>query len=156
MVNNIKDNTISKISAKKDLNTLNEIKNAGMIIQKKHTPKQKEFIQQLIWYNFNWQNNKIKKSKRQHINVIKRSNCKWNGHVNDKTLMSWKDDDDENENRNENENEDDDETTDQNKKRKIIKGTNDLLDEITGKSKSFEEQIKSLKKPRRSKRVLAL
>ena len=28
----------------------------------------------------------------------------------------------------------------------IIKGKNDLLDEITDKSKSFEEQIKSLKK----------
>ena len=35
---------------------------------------------------------------------------------------------------------------DQNKKSKIIKGKNDLLDEIIGKSKPFEEQIKSLKK----------
>ena len=32
------------------------------------------------------------------------------------------------------------------KKSKIIKAKNDNLDEITDKSKSFEEQIKSLKK----------
>ena len=31
LVNNIRNNTISKISAKKDLNTLNEIKNEEMI-----------------------------------------------------------------------------------------------------------------------------
>ena len=35
---------------------------------------------------------------------------------------------------------------DQNKKNKIIKNLNDNLDEIIDKSKSFEEQIKSLKK----------
>ena len=45
---------------------------------------------------------------------------------------------------------------DQNKKNEIIKGKDDNLDEITNKSKSFEDQIKSLKKKRRSKRVLAL
>ena len=52
--------------------------------------------------------------------------------------MSPKDDDD-----NEDENEDDDETMSQNK---IIKGKNYILDEIIDKSKSFEEQIKLLKK----------
>ena len=45
-----------------------------------------------------------------------------------------------------NEDDDDDETMDQNKKNEIIKGKNDILDEIIDKSKSFEEQIKSLKK----------
>ena len=50
--------------------------------------------------------------------------------------------DNENENENDNENEDDDETMSQNEK---IKDLNDLLDEIIDKSKSFEEQIKSLK-----------
>ena len=35
---------------------------------------------------------------------------------------------------------------DENKKNEIIKGANDNLDEIIDKSKSFEEQIKSLKK----------
>ena len=44
---------------------------------------------------------------------------------------------DENENKNDNENEDDDET---------IRDLNDILDEIIDKSKSFEEQIKLLKK----------
>ena len=34
-VNNIKNNTISEICAKKDLNTLNELKNAGITKQKK-------------------------------------------------------------------------------------------------------------------------
>ena len=45
------------------------------------------------------------------------------------------------ENKNEYEYENDDKTIDQNK----IKGLNDYLDEIIDKSKSFEEQIKSLK-----------
>ena len=36
----------------------------------------------------------------------------------------------------------------QNKEKKIIKEKNDYLDEIIDKSKSFEEQIKSLKKKR--------
>ena len=45
---------------------------------------------------------------------------------------------------------------DQNKKNEIIKGLNDNLDEIIDKSKSFEDQIKSLKKIRRSRRVLLL
>ena len=43
---------------------------------------------------------------------------------------------------------------DQNKKSITIKNLNDCLDEITGKSKSFEEQIKLLKKNRKSRRVL--
>ena len=34
----------------------------------------------------------------------------------------------------------------QNKKNKIIKGKNDILDEIIDKSKSFEDQIKLPKK----------
>ena len=69
---------------------------------------------------------------------------------NDETLLSSKDnDDDENENdktlMSSNE-DDDDETINQNEKNKIIKEKNDILDEIIDKSKSFEEQIKSLKK----------
>ena len=48
LVNNIKNNTISKISAKKGLNTLIEIRNAEIIKYKKRTSKQKKinkFIQ---------------------------------------------------------------------------------------------------------------
>ena len=44
MVNNIRNNTISEIFAKKDWNTLNEIKNADIIKYKKCTPKQKELL----------------------------------------------------------------------------------------------------------------
>ena len=76
--------------------------------------------------------------------------------------MSSKDEnqnENENENENENKNEDDDimkilihsneydeETINQNKKNKIIKKLNDHLDEIIDKSKSFEDQIKSIRK----------
>ena len=61
----------------------------------------------------------------------------------DKTLVTSKDEDDENENEDDYENEDeDDETIKQNK----IKVLNDYLDEIIDKSKSFEDQIESLKK----------
>ena len=38
LVNNIRNITISEISAKKDLNTLNEIKNAEIVKYKKRTP----------------------------------------------------------------------------------------------------------------------
>ena len=44
MVNNIKNNTISEIFAKKGLNTLNEIKNAEIIKYKKRTLGQKELL----------------------------------------------------------------------------------------------------------------
>ena len=93
MVNNIRNNTISQISAKKGLNKLNEIKNAGIIKYKKCTPKQKELLNL-----FN-----------DLLDVI----------LTDKTLMSSKDEkgkEDENENKKENENEDDDETMTQNEK----------------------------------------
>ena len=77
-----------------------------------------------------------------------------NENENDKTLMS-SNEDNQNENDNDNENEDD-ETMSQNEKNEIIKDLNDLLDEIIDKSKSFEEQIKSIKKIGRSKRASAL
>ena len=41
LVNNVKYNIISEISARKGLNTLNEIKNADIIKYKKRTPRQK-------------------------------------------------------------------------------------------------------------------
>ena len=44
LVNNIRDNTIGEISAKKGLNKLNEIKNTAIIKYKKCTPKQKELL----------------------------------------------------------------------------------------------------------------
>ena len=44
MVNNIRNNTINEISAKKSLNTLNEIKNAEIIKYKKRTSKHKKIL----------------------------------------------------------------------------------------------------------------
>ena len=44
MVNNIKNNTVDEISVKKDLNTLNEIKNTEIIKYKKLTAGQKEVL----------------------------------------------------------------------------------------------------------------
>ena len=45
LVNDIKNNTISEISAKKGINALNEIKNAEIKkLKKKPTPKQKELL----------------------------------------------------------------------------------------------------------------
>ena len=44
LVNNIRNNTISEIDAKKDLNTLNEIKNVEIRKYKKHTPGHKKLL----------------------------------------------------------------------------------------------------------------
>ena len=63
---------------------------------------------------------------------VENENEKKNQNENDKTLMSSNEDDD-----NENEND---------KTLIIIKELNDVLDEIIDKSKSFEDQIKSIKK----------
>ena len=131
MVNNIKNNTISEIDAKKSLNALNRIENAE-IKYKRLIPKQKESLNL-----FN-----------DLLDTI----------LTDKTLMSSKDNEkenkklnEENENEHENENEDEDETMSQNEKNEIMKGKNDILDEVIDKSKSFEEQMESLKKLERLK-----
>ena len=44
LVNNIRNNTICELSAKKGLNTLNKIKDAEIIKYKNHTPKHKELL----------------------------------------------------------------------------------------------------------------
>ena len=128
MVNDIRNNTISKIDAKKDLNTLNKIKNAEIIKHKRRTSKHKELLNL-----FNDLSDTI---------------------LTDKTLMSSKDKNEkekengnENEDKNEDEHDDDDdETMSQNEKNEIMKGKNDILDKIIDKSRLFQEQIKSLKK----------
>ena len=114
MVNNIRDNTISGTSAKKGLNTLNEIKNAGIIKYKNRTPKQKELLNLFNDLLDAVLTDKILKSKSQKY----------------KTLMSSKD-----------ENEDENDKT-----LIIIEQLNDDLHEIIDKSKSFEDQIKSIRK----------
>ena len=44
LVNDIRNNTISEIDAKKDLNALNEIKNVEIIKYKKRTPGHKKLL----------------------------------------------------------------------------------------------------------------
>ena len=128
LVNNIRNNTISEISAKKGLNTLNEIKNAEIIKYKKRTPKHKELLNLFNDLLDTILTDKTLKSKSQKDNTLmssKDENENENG--NDKTLMSSnKDDDNENE-------DDDDETMSQNEKNIRIKNINYNLDEIIDK-----------------------
>ena len=144
MVNFIKNNTISEIDAKKDLNTLNKIKNAETIKYKKRTPGHKELLN---LFNDLLDIILTDKTLESESQEDKNENEK----VKSRKVESRKEeneDDYENEDyyEVENEDEDDDGTMDQNKKDEIIKGKNDNLYEIIDKSKSFEEQIKSLKK----------
>ena len=97
MVNNIRNNTISEISAKKGLNKLNEIKNAGIIKYKKRTPKQKELLNLFNDLLDTILTDKTLKSESQedeNVNV----NVNKNVRENDEILMSSNEDDDENEN----------------------------------------------------------
>ena len=105
LVNNIRNNKISEISAKKRLNTLSEIKNAEIIKYKKCTPKHKELlnlINNLIdsiltdkTMSSNDENEKEKEKKKDHENENKNET----ENENDKTLMPSNDD---SENKNEN------------------------------------------------------
>ena len=68
MVNNIRNNTISKIFAKKDLNTLNKIKNAEIVKYRKRTPNHKELLNlfnNLLDAILTGKNITIRKSRRQ-------------------------------------------------------------------------------------------
>ena len=141
-VSKIRNNTISKIFGKKGLNTLYEIKNAEIIKHKKCTPKQKELLNLFNDLLGTILTDKTLKLESQKDNTLMSSKDE---NVNDETLMSSKDDDDDDGDENGNQNEDDDETINQNSSHKI-KELNDHLNEITDKSKSFEEQMKLLKK----------
>ena len=150
LVDNIKNNTISEIDAKKLLNALNEIKKAEIIKYKKCTPGQKEL---LILFDdlfdiistdktLESESQEDENEKVEHEKVVSRK---------EENEYKYENEDEyENEDDDEYENEDDDETMSQNKIRKL----NDNLDEIIDKSKSFKDQIESLKKIRKSRRVL--
>ena len=130
MVSNIKDNTIIEIDAKKHLNTLNKIKNAE-IKYKKLIPGQKELLNLFNDLSDTILTDKILMSSKDENEKLKEEK---------ETLTE------ESENENENENEDeDDETMSQNKKNKTNE-LNDHLDEIIDKSKSFEDEIKFIRK----------
>ena len=119
----------SELSAKKGLNTLNEIKNAEIINYEKRTPIRKESLNLFRDLLDTILTDKTLKSEGQ-----KDENENKNDNENDEN---------ENENGSDNANENDDETMSQNEKIKLL---NDLLDEIIDKSKSFEDQIESLEK----------
>ena len=82
LVNNIRNNTISEIFAKKDLNTLNEIKNAEIIKYRKCTSKHKELL--------NVFKNLLDKILTDET-LESESQENKNENENDKTLMSSKD-----------------------------------------------------------------
>ena len=107
LVNNIKNNTISEISAEKGLNTLKELKNTEIIKYKKRTPGQKELLNL-----FNDLLDTILSGKTLESESQEDKNE--NENENNKTIMPSNGDDDE---RLMSSNEDDDdETMDQNKK----------------------------------------
>ena len=142
LVNNIKNNTISKIDAKKDLNALNEIKNVEKIKYKKRTPGQKKLIN-LFNDLFNIiSTDKAESESQENKNKKVKSRNEENEKVESRKEENENEYEDY-ENECEYENEDDDETIDQNETRRNL---NDSLDEKIYKSKSFEEQIKLLKK----------
>ena len=134
MVNNIRNNTISDISAEKGLNKLNKIKNAGIIKYKKRTPGQKELLNlfnDLLDVILTYKT--LMSSKDENENES------------DKTLISSNEDDDDEIIKTLISSNEYDETMNQ-KIYIIIKKLNDYLDKIIGKSKSFKDQIKSIKK----------
>ena len=84
LVNNIRNCTISELSAKKGLNILNEIKGAEIIKYKKHTPKHKELLN---LFKDLLDTILIDKTLESEIQEDKNENK----NENDKTLMSSKD-----------------------------------------------------------------
>ena len=131
LVNNIRNNTISEIDAKKLLNTLKKIKNAE-IKDKRLIPGQRKLLNLFDnLFDIILTDNPLESESQENKNENK-------------------DEDYENRYENKDENKDeykyDNKTISQDKKDEIIKGLKDNLDEITDKSKSFEDQIESLKK----------
>ena len=139
------------------MNTLNRIKNAWITKQKRRTPKQKELLNLFDDFSDTILTDKTLKLESQeddenenenvneNVNVNENENEYVNENVNenDKTLMSSdKDDDDDDD-----DDDDENEIINQNNSDKI-KELNDHLDEIIDKSKSFENQIKSINKSR--------
>ena len=98
MVNNIRNNTISEISAKKGLNALHETKNTEIKKYKRHSPGQKEWLNLFNDLSDTILTDKTLKSKSQKDNTLMSSkdendneNVNENENGNDKTLMSTKD-----------------------------------------------------------------
>ena len=114
LVNNIRNNTISEISAKKGLNTLNKIKDAEIMQYKNHTPKHKELLNlfndllDVIFTHKTLESESQEDENENDKTLMPSNNDDENKNENDQTLVSSKD---------ENEDEDDYETMSQNKKK---------------------------------------
>ena len=104
LVNNIRNNTISEISAKEGLNTLNEIKNTEIIKYKKHTPTQKELLNLFNDLLDTILIDKILLSLNQKGNENGNENGNEKGNDNENENGNEKENEEENEEENENEN----------------------------------------------------
>ena len=116
LVNNIRNNTISEIDAKKDLNKLNEIKNVEIIKYKKRTPGHKKLLN--LFNNLSdiiLTDKSLKSENQKNENEKVERRKKENEDESYKNKYENEDEDDYYENENEDDN-DDDETMDQNKK----------------------------------------
>ena len=145
---------------KKPSNTLNIIKNSeikhGRIISgQKELLNLFDDLSNIISASKTLKPESQEDKKKEQENVkLKQENENENGNQNENENENDNnnENDNDNENRNENENEDEDDYYDYEKQNKtidhnkIIKGKNDILDEIIDKSKSFKEEIESLKK----------
>ena len=152
MVNKIKNNTISEIDAKNNLNALKEIKNVETIKYKKRTPGHIKLIHLFDLLDAILTGKILNSESQENENENEKVESKKEENEKVETGKEEnKDEEYENENEYENEDDDyenkneyecDDETRYQNK---TMKKLNDNLDEIIVKSKSFEDQIESLK-----------
>ena len=83
MVNNIENNTISEIDAKKNLITLNKIKNAELIKYKIHTSTQKELLNLFSKLLKTILTNKILMPSKDNVNENENKNDNNNDNEND-------------------------------------------------------------------------
>ena len=141
LINNIKNHTVSEILARKNINALNELKNAD-IKNKRLSSSQKELLS-----SFNNLLDTVlieNDSNSNNSNNINNNND--NDDVNDNTNVNDDDNDNENENVNENENQNENENYDDCEIKKINEYFK-MIDE----SISFEDQINLFKKKKTSR-----
>ena len=143
LVNKSRDNTISEIDAKKGLNAFKKIQNEGITKQKKGTFKQKELLNLFNnLLNITLTDKTLESESQENGNNKVESKKEENEKVESRKEENENEDEYENEYAYENENDDDDDDDDDDER---IKNLNDNLHEIIDKSKSFEDQIESLK-----------
>ena len=120
MFNNIRNNTISKIDAKKDLNTLNKIKNAEILKHKRCTTKHKELLNlfnDLLDIILTDKTLESESQEDKNENEKAESRKEENEKVESRKDKNGNENEDDYDDENEDENEDDDETMSQNEKK---------------------------------------